>query len=147
VAQSYNDITVSSNGEIIGEISNVSIGNTTNIPQIYNMEVNGEPGHLNVNGDFLPVSLAYDIKTLSTADILKQKIADFYQWLKEEQKDLEEECGADLGGVVDKMEEMFSEELDEENIFNVEEDQEYHRELVENSLEVPMRRPSNSFVF
>lgn len=37
------------------------------------------------------------------------RIKMFHQWLLEEQKDLEEECGANLSGIVDKLEETFPE--------------------------------------
>lgn len=39
------------------------------------------------------------------------KINEFYEWLKEENISLAEECGADLSGIIDKFEEMFSDNL------------------------------------
>jgi hypothetical protein len=41
-------------------------------------------------------------------DVFK-RLKDFHQWLKEEHEDLAEECGADLNGLVDKLEETFPE--------------------------------------
>lgn len=40
---------------------------------------------------------------------LLSRLKEFHQWLNDEQPDLEEECGSDLSGIIDKLEETFSE--------------------------------------
>ena len=40
---------------------------------------------------------------------LLNRVVEFYQWMTEEQKDLEEESDADLSGIIDKLEEIFPE--------------------------------------
>ena len=42
------------------------------------------------------------------------RLKDFYQWMKDEQHGLEQECGTDLGGIIDKLEEIFGELNDKE---------------------------------
>lgn len=54
-----------------------------------------------------------NFKVLSPAEsalnCMVGRIKEFHQWLCEEQKDLEEECGADLSGLIDRLEENFPE--------------------------------------
>lgn len=40
---------------------------------------------------------------------IMDKINEFYFWLRQEEKDLREEIGADLSGILDKLEEIMSE--------------------------------------
>jgi hypothetical protein len=46
---------------------------------------------------------------------LLNRIMEFHKWLEREQESLEEESGADLSGVIDKLEETFSELSEEIN--------------------------------
>lgn len=129
----YNGMTITINGTEIEparyEIEGVTSDDIGNIEYEAASVVINEPGYLHVNGagelrgGLVPIQdtiqntisqpaasnfeiLSHDQSALRN---VLGRIKEFHQWLGEEQSDLEEECGADLSAIVDKLEETFPE--------------------------------------
>lgn len=60
---------------------------------------------------YLDDELQWVTPSITDDNKTNKKLNEFYLWLKEEQADLEEECGMDLSGIIDKLEETFEDEL------------------------------------
>lgn len=134
------DITVRVNGEQVGALESISVrGPNEPVTPIYsfsgindtNLYIGGEargsfelapnnppmigrPLQLDLN-DSLPVNFEVLSPEKAATNNIINRVLEFYGWLKEEQGDLEEECGADLSGLIDKMEEIFPEVSGEES--------------------------------
>jgi hypothetical protein len=65
------------------------------------------------NRDFLDFFNHYTFNNpVSYKDTVMANVMEFYQWLQEEHKSLEEECGADLSPIIDKFEELLGSDIE-----------------------------------
>jgi len=115
-------------GQTIDVGQPITINSVRYIGDDENLLYNG----LNANEDSFPL---HSFKILSSEELtirdMRIRLIAFHQWLKIEQADLEEECGADLNGLIDKLEETFPElsEESEDSLDTIEYDNETVRNL------------------
>ncbi len=92
---------------IDGTANDVGIYNTTGSSGNYSTYTISTPEYV---GEMQPAPEFTILSPEASAlNNLLERLNEFRQWLQEEQCDLEEECGADLSGLIDKLEETFPE--------------------------------------
>lgn len=138
-----------------GEPVTITVDGSSNIQWVESERTYNENGDLLIGGipedelnGLMPEYQGQHTITIPPSGMFEDKsvtrVREFYAWLQEEQKDLEEECGADLSALVDKLEEMFP-ELSGENeelevrsppVIDFNDDFQHFRRNVESALRV-----------